>query len=360
MNRMLQSIPRPVFYALTIIAGGLLFTKFIFPYTAPFVFAALVAVLIDPIVNITQRRLNIHRGFAVLLVLLLFFSLVALVGATVLIKALTELQDLAVYSQRMAILDLDFDSWIQSYRALQEYIPANLSLVLDASIQDLNNYLSETARGMLAFVVNLIKDIPKILLYTLVTFLAAFFMSKDKQKIGVGLLQLIPERYHDRLKRTIDGVAVGAMGYIRAQLIIVSITTVIATTSFLLQRLPYVWFLAGLIFVMDFIPVIGPSMIFLPFAGWSLVQGNPRQAVFLVISYAVIAVTRQSLEPKLIGDRIGVHPLLTLFALFVGVRVFGLIGIIAAPLIVIVVKTLLLTADGIQATTRDTKKTLEA
>ena len=351
-DRLYQVIPRPFINIGLFALIGVLFVRIVFPYTAPFVFAMVLAALIDPVVNRLERR-RIHRGISVLLVLLVFFSIFLLFGTNILLRGLSELQNFAFGGASRLMVDLaQFEGWIQSYQALEESIPPNLFEVIEAAVNDVNDFITETARTLLSSAVDLVKDVPRLLLYTLVTFIASFFMSKDKKKIEAGLLHLVPEHRHGRIRQIRDGVLAGAMGYVRAQLIIVSITTIIATTSFILLGVPYAGVLAIVIFIMDFIPVIGPSFIFLPFAGWSILNGLVQQGVFLILTYGLIATTRQILEPKLIGDRIGVHPLVTLFALFMGVRLLGLVGFIAAPLMVIVIKVILFTADEMQAVDR--------
>lgn len=344
-------IPKPLVYTGVLAIAGILLTRLVFPYTAPFVLALVLAVIIDPTVDFLHRQLKMHRGFTVFIVLLLLFSLVVVFGANLLLRAVSELQDFVISAQGFPVLDFnEFDSWLQSYRAIQEYVPANISAVFEDTIYDLNRSITVTARSLLNFVINVVKDIPKLFIYTLVTFIATFFMSKDKDKIESSLLSLLPNHQRKRAIQIRRGVIAGAMGYVRAQLIIVSVTALIATISFLLLETPYVWFFAILVFVLDFIPVIGPSFVFVPWAGWAIFNGDIRLGLAFLLTYACIAASRQVLEPKLIGDRIGVHPLLTLFSLFVGVRLLGVAGFVVAPLLVISIKAILFTADELQTT----------
>ncbi len=345
----ISKVPKIVYYILGIGLTAFVFTRVVFPYTAPFVLGAALASIIDPLVGNIQKKLRLHRGIAVFLVISLLFSIIVVSGVTALLRAVTELQDLAFSGAGINMLDFDqFENWIQSFRAAQEYIPANLFEVIEDSIEDVNRFITDTTKNLLSVVINIVKDIPRILIYTIVTFLATFFMSKDKEKIESGLLALLPNDYHKRIRRIRAGILTGAMGYIRAQLIIVSITAIISASSFLMLGVPYVWFLAAMIFILDFIPAIGPSLVFLPWAGWSFISGDFRLALGFLLTYALIFTTRQMLEPKLIGDRIGVHPLLALFSLFVGVRIFGVVGFIIGPLVVITTKAILYTADEFQ------------
>ncbi len=354
MNKLLATVPRPILYIGAVATAGILFAHFVFPYTVPFVIAIILAAILDPLVELVNRKLRFRRGLAVFAVLLVLFAFFIVIGVGILLTAVSELQDLAFSAQRFAVLEFQrFETWIQSFRSLQEYVPENFSIVIEESIADINNLIANTARSTVTIAVNLVRDIPRLFIYTLVTFLATFFMSKDKEKIGHSLLQLVPDHFQNRSVRILRGILSGAMGYVRAQLIIVTVTALIATTSFLLTGVNYVWFLAILIFILDFIPVIGPSLVLLPWAGYAAFQGDFRTAVFYLLTYAMIAATRQVLEPKLIGDRIGVHPLLTLFSLFVGVQLLGLIGFFLGPFLVITIKALFMSADEIHQDLED-------
>jgi sporulation integral membrane protein YtvI len=326
---------------------GIIFARLIFPYTAPFIFAIVIAVLIDPLVGFFQNKLRLPRGLAVLLVLILFFLILILITTNLLITAYTELQIL--YSKETVIDFSVVEEWFNSFKTLQQYIPDTISDAVEESISEVNQLINTVARSLFTTIFNIIKDIPRIVLYTFVTFLATFFMSKDKEKVQKGLLTLIPEKYHQQIISVRNGILAGSMGYIRAQFILILISTSIATICFLALDLRYVVVLAILIIIMDLIPVVGPSVVFVPLVIWSLVEGQFLRALVLLITHGTITATRQILEPKLVGDRIGVHPLITLFALFLGTRLLGVIGLFVAPLLVIMIKSILFTTEEINS-----------
>jgi len=235
--------------------------------------------------------------------------------------------------------------------------------MINESIKEINVYVSTVVRSILMTLFSIIKDIPKIIIYTVVTFIATFFMSKDKKRIEAGLLTMLPDQLHQNFKTVRDSVLKGSMGYFRATLTLVSITAMISVIGLLILKVRYVWFLAIVIVVLDLIPVIGPSLLFIPWSIWSVINGNFPLGFGLFITYGLTFITRQILEPQLIGDRIGIHPLLTLFALFVGIRLFGPVGVLVGPLIVITVKAIILTTEKIpeviQTTSTNNQETIE-
>lgn len=354
----LKKIPKVTYYIIGIALLAFLFMKFVFPHTAPFVIAMVIAVLIDPLVSFVQKKLKIHRGIAVLLVLVLLFTIITIGSISMFSRVITELQYIQDKATFQGIFDIGV--WLNIYDSLHEYLPKNILDLFGESIKELNLYISTAVRGILVTLFAVVKDIPKIIIYTAVTFIATFFMSKDKKRIEAGLLGMIPNQLHSKTIAIRDSILKGSMGYFRAQLTLVSITTLISVIGFLILRVRYIWFLAIVIMILDLIPVIGPSLLLIPWSIWSFINGDLRLGFGFLITYIFIFITRQILEPQLIGGRIGVHPLLTLFALFVGIRLFGPIGFLIGPLIVITVRAILLSTEKlpevIQATTEEVKK----
>ena len=111
--------------------------------------------------------------------------------------------------------------------------------------------------------------------------------------------------------------------------------------GFLILRIEYVFLLALVVALLDILPILGVGTVLLPYAVISFLGGNTPLGVGLLILYAVITVIRQTVEPHLVGKSLGLHPILMLFALYAGIRLFGIIGILAGPLLVLLLKALL-------------------
>ncbi len=134
----------------------------------------------------------------------------------------------------------------------------------------------------------------------------------------------------------------GALGgYVRAQLILMSITFCELFIGLSVLNVKYSFILAIIIAIVDAIPVFGTGTVLLPWALISLLSGSYKMALGLLIIYAICLTVRQLLEPKIISSQIGLHPLFTLFAMYVGFRLIGLIGMILGPVAAIIIKNLL-------------------
>ena len=254
VENILSKIPRVTYYVIGIGFLAFLFVRFVLPHTIPFVIATIIAVLIDPLVDFIQLKLKLHRGVAVLLVLVLLFAILTIGSISMLSRIITELQYIQDKITLQGIFDINV--WLNIYNTLLEYLPGNIVDMINESIKEINVYVSTVVRSILMTLFSIIKDIPKIIIYTVVTFIATFFMSKDKKRIEAGLLTMLPDQLHQNFKTVRDSVLKGSMGYFRATLTLVSITAMISVIGLLILKVRYVWFLAIVIVVLDLIPVI--------------------------------------------------------------------------------------------------------
>lgn len=145
----------------------------------------------------------------------------------------------------------------------------------------------------------------------------------------------------EKIRGTYDNISEVIGGYVRAQalLVLISITICVIGFTVIGAKSPLAMGLfAG---VMDIIPVLGPGTLIVPWAIWSLAIGRFGFGVGLLIIYAAVSIIRYILEPKVVGDRVGLHPLAALAAIFIGMRMFGLMGLILGPIVLAVIMTIL-------------------
>lgn len=108
------------------------------------------------------------------------------------------------------------------------------------------------------------------------------------------------------------------------------------SAGLLLLGIPNAILVAALIAVVDILPVLGTGTVVLPWAAFALLQGQHRLFIGLLVMYAVIALVRNILEPRLVSHQIGLHPLATLFFMYVGLQILGLAGMLLFPVLAMV------------------------
>ena len=187
--------------------------------------------------------------------------------------------------------------------------------------------------------------IPSAFIFVTVTLLACYYFSADDGRLsrsaGKWIRRITPTGLQDYLSPLGRRLRRIGQQYLRACLLLGLLTFLQIFIGLALLRVPYAFILAFLIALVDFLPLLGTGIILLPWAAVCLLLGKLRLGIGLLILYAVSSVVRQILEPKLIGEGLGLHPLVSLAAMYAGLRLFGVWGMILAPLVTAGVKSML-------------------
>lgn len=170
-----------------------------------------------------------------------------------------------------------------------------------------------------------------------VFFIFSILLARDYEEIEVRLGQYGWYRH----ARHIYGRTVGMLvSYVRAQLIIMSVIGGICSVTFWILRYPVPFFWGYLVGFLDMLPFIGTGITLIPLALFEFILGNTKRAVAVILLYIVCYFVRQFMEPRLIGKKVGIHPLIILISVFVGVKLYGIAGILTGPLSYLLIREL--------------------
>jgi sporulation integral membrane protein YtvI len=199
------------------------------------------------------------------------------------------------------------------------------------------NLVTATAEGILHY----IATIPSIILLVLVSAIATYFLSRDREKIARSFLNLIPSPWDEKLVYLVREITGGFVGFTKAQLVLMSITITISVSGLFIIGAEYALTIGLLAGFLDLLPIVGPAMVYLPWIIWSFVSGDTTFAFKLLILYAILASVRQILEAKIVSVNLGLHPLATLVAMYTGLKLIGVIGLLVGPILLIALKAVL-------------------
>lgn len=324
----------------------------------PFILGWIISIIVEPMVCFLNKRFKIYRGISSFISIIAFVLIAGLIISSLgglLISELTKLSD------RLPSLSLkvdDFLSYIdEKYQSFYISISPSIAASIYESLYNILNSLTKYVGVLATSTINFVTAIPNFLLFILFTLLSAFFISKDKEKIYKFIRARIPDSIFksNKLKILKEDLFSALLGYIRAQLILMSITFVESAIGLTLIGASYSILIALIVSFVDALPVLGSGSIYIPWIIFKLLQNDYNTAIFLFILYLTITIVRQTLEPKILSTQIGLYPLVTLMSVYIGIRLFGFIGIILGPIIVI--SLLALQKMGILPTLKKTVNT---
>ncbi len=197
-----------------------------------------------------------------------------------------------------------------------------------------------------SFLTALCTAIPGSVLSVIVFVASFYYLTSDRDGVAAGIAALLPGGTAEKLRVGMGRVSGALFGYLRAYLLLMGITFFELLVGLSILRAPYVFVLSLIIAIVDALPVLGAGSVLGPWAAVSFIKGNTAFGTGLVVLLGVMYLLRQLLEPRLIGRFIGVHPFIALAAVFVGYRLWGFLGMIAAPVILYTVKAAYASKNG--------------
>lgn len=156
------------------------------------------------------------------------------------------------------------------------------------------------------------------------------------------MMNLINEIFKDTTK--------GVKGYFKSRVIIMGIVFFMLCIGFLVINAPMPFLLAFIIAILDIIPLVGAGLVMIPWAFYSYFLGNRELGIGLAVLYVILTISKQFIEPKVLGDQIGIRPLYTFLATIIGSIVFGPFGLILGPIFAVVLNSIIKTKKAYDKT----------
>ncbi len=330
---------------LIIILGLYLFFSTVFKWFMPFILAYIIANLAEPIVCFLERKLKIPRKISSLITVLFTLFVLGLVIFIIVYRMTYEIKRLSEISPEIIAKISDFynellDKGINLYDKLPLEISHIVNSLLDTVLNNFNLLLMNLTEYATKIAYNFAASLPSVLIFIVVLFLSTYFLSSDKKKISKFLYKTIPSTLLSSFSLIKKDLLYALFGYIKAQLILMCITFIEISLGMVILGVDYPILIALIISFIDALPIVGTGIVLIPWALFSLLSGDLTTAIYLSILYSIVLLVRQILEPKVLGKRIGLYPLITLMSVYVGLKVFGPMGIILGPISVLIIKSL--------------------
>ncbi len=329
--RILLNILIPAMKILLVCVGGLWLLKFFLP----FVIGWLIAMVANPLVKFLERRLNLVRKHSSVIIVVAVLAgiiggLYFLVGRVIIEIRLLVVDMPEIYEA----VRLELMEALDSLNRMVARMPTGVQEWFNRTNENLggiaSSLMQKIAFPTVTVAGNVAKGIPGALVNSIVVILSSYFFIAEQDRIRDLAGRLIPSSFYSYgglfrkdLKNLIGG-------YFLAQFRIMFVVAVVLAVGFLILGVRYGILLAVLIAILDFLPLFGTGTALFPWAVVKLLSGEAVFAVGLILLYVLTQVVRQIIQPKIVGDSMGLPPLLTLVFLYVGFKIRWISGMILA------------------------------
>ncbi|TAH65727.1 MAG: sporulation integral membrane protein YtvI [Anaerolineaceae bacterium] len=309
----------------------------------PFVIGWVVAMIANPLVKFLEKKVKILRKHSSAIIIVVVIA--AIVGIIYLIISMLIRESKQLASDLPNILEqagLQLTQLSIKIRELSSDMPDPIQQFINNLLNGINKNLMEfePRENLLTFSVasSLAQNIAEFFLTLIITILSAYFFIAKRDEITTGFKKILPSSVVEGWHFIYENFTKAVGGYFKAQFKIMLVLSIIMFVGFEILSVSYSFLLALGIAFLDFLPVFGTGAVLWPWALLDMISGNYFRAIGLVVIYLLCQIIKQLLQPKMVGDSIGISPLSTLVFLYIGYRLNGVIGmIIGVPIGMVVV-----------------------
>lgn len=310
----------------------------ILPVSVPLIVAFITALFLEPMVKLSQKKLKINHRLSVLIIFISFLLFIGLSGYFITTKVITEaikiVQNAPIYITEVS------NAWVHVEDKLTRAVKDLPKDVVDEISIQVQDFLNKVKDDLMAYVninnvKSLLTNIPNYLVSFIVYLIALFLFLLDLPRLREALYQHLSEKTADKVHFMSSRLSYVIFVFLKAQFL-VSVIIFIASLIGLLFITPDIALVMALIiWVIDFIPIIGSIVILGPWSLFHLLTGDIGLGTQLAILAALLLIIRRTIEPKVMGSQIGLSPLSTLIAMYLGLKLLGILGFVIGPLLLI-------------------------
>ncbi len=350
LNESWNGLPRK----LLLCAGALLACAALLsllPVALPFAVGWLLSLALSPLVRLLTRpmgRVRLSRGAATAVGMLL---LLALTGTVLGLAAARVVRELTGFVRTLPEwLGTVALPWVQGLLLEnQDVLPQQVVALIKSAVASLGQQAAALAARLSGWLasgaVATATGLPTAVLTVVLTVMCLYYFTADRARIAAFFARQMPPQLLDYLARLRRDVKGALFGQVRSQMLVSLVLTVALALALAIYGVPYGLLVGLLIGAADALPVVGAGLFLVPWSIFAFLSGDVGMGVFVACVYLGTILLRQVLEPRIVGRNLGLYPLATMAAMYVGFRLMGLLGLLAGPILLSLCRVVLL-VDG--------------
>lgn len=304
-------------------------------FLAPFVIGWIIASIAAPLVNWLEKRLKIVKKLGSALIVILVLGVIVLAIYFGVSRLVVEIRALIrnfpdIYAQLEAGLRQIGDTLSGLFARLPDGVQNGWTSAVENLDQYVGNLVSNISTPTMTAAGNIAKSVPYYLISFLAAILSAYFFTVQREEVIRWFKKVFPPAVTKRMTLVTDNLKYAVGGYFKAQFKIMGIVFLILLVGLGLLGTGYFVLVAFLIAFLDFLPFFGTGTAMIPWAVYTFFMGDYRMTAALVVIYVITQAVHQLLQPKLVGDSVGLNPIVTLLLLYIGYRIGGILAMILA------------------------------
>lgn len=323
-----------VAYWALIAAAVYLGFEYLLPICIPFLLGIPIAYLV---VRISRKVHCTHRLFRIFLIVAIY-GLIGLMISLAAVKAVSTISSIIkwlpeVYELKLLPLaSLVYEWFGQTLELLDPALISALDMLGDSLISGLKNLVSYLSGMAVDLISGVATGIPSLILSLLAMIFSTVFVANDYERIRAFSSEHLPQKVKHFLKMIWVYLTDTLFVVIRSYILIMLLTFTELSILFSIFGIEHAVLKAALIAMLDILPILGTGGIMIPWAVISLVLGYTKLGIQLFAIYGIVTVVRNYVEPRIVGAQLGLHPIITLVSMFIGLRLFGFLGMFGLPI----------------------------
>lgn len=325
-------------FFITIAAIAYVSFRFLAAYLFPFVIGLIITIFVQKPAKFISKHSRVSKGMCAMILVILTYTSVAVIIYS--IGYFIYVQGYKLASQ----LPQYFNEISETLSQLGDRINDSLGGISSDAKQSLSDIMgnfittlgSSVTQWIPSFAASVALNTPEFIVVIIVTVVASCYIAKDLDKFKKIICELLKPKYITLAAEIKQIIYTNIFKLIKSYAIIMLITFIELSAGLLILRVNNPLIIAGIIALIDILPMLGCGTVLIPWGIIALIQGSYFLGAGLIVLYVIILVVRNVIEPKIIGGQVGMHPLITLLTIFIGFRLLGVVGMFVLPIVTIV------------------------
>lgn len=303
----------------------------------PFILGWFISVIANPAVKFFEEKIRFKRKASSAIMIILILALVILIGYGIVVFLVNQVMGFVNSApEKWGSIQNGLDNFGKSFNNLTRSLPEALKEPLNNFGQSIKDWLASFVSGMgggngvVNGITNGLGSVANILIGVIMFVLSAYFFAVEHNTLVERMEKILPQKAYSKFMAAYRGLKNAVGGYIRAQVIIEFWVYLITMIGLLILRVDYAVIIALGIAFLDFLPFFGAGLIMVPWAVISIINEKYFLGIGMLVVWGIGQTVRQLIQPKIVGDKVGMAPLPTLILLYIGYKIMGVFGMVLA------------------------------